>query len=96
MKFIMDHLIIDLLALLCSVIALVLSSIIATKGWWKQRTIYGIELCLFLPRSNGEVEKRVLEEKLNSGTYTILHIQQEMLQYGPGPHLQILLGKLKK
>lgn len=74
----------------------VASVIIAIAGWRRQRIIYDVEMHDFLSGDRGSAGNKILKEKLNSGNYTILHTQQEQLQFGPGPDFKILLGKIKK
>jgi hypothetical protein len=80
----------EILSLIFSVLALIISSIIAIKGWMKNRTIYNLEFHEFLPDKIREVGNKIIREKLNSGDYTILHADYRNAQYN------ILLGKLKK
>ena len=80
----------EILSFIFSLLAFVVSSIIAIKSWMKNRNIYNLEFCEFLPdkiREPGNIEIR---DKLNSGDYTILHAEYRHGGYN------ILLGKLKK
>ena len=84
----------ELISLIFSVIALIISSVIAIKGWWKHRNIYKVELyeirtsMTIDPQINPQVYE--LNEKLSSGKYTIMHTEKTASSY------QILLGKIKK
>jgi len=82
----------EIIALLISIA----SAIIAVAGWKRQRIIFDVEMHNFLSGERGDIGNKTLKEKLTSGNYTILHTQQEQLQYGLGPDFKILLGKIKK
>jgi hypothetical protein len=81
----------EVLSLIISSLALIISSVIAIKGWAKHRTIYGLEYnSLFPDKTRGEGGNEEIRKKLNSGEYTVLHAYYDRAQYN------VLLGKLKK
>ncbi|MFA4833404.1 MAG: hypothetical protein WC619_00975 [Patescibacteria group bacterium] len=80
----------EILSLIFSLLALIVSSFIAIKGWMRNRTIYNLEFHEFLPDKLRDVGNKTIREKLNSGDYTILHANYTGAQYN------VLLGKLKK
>ena len=82
----------EIIAIVISSIALIVSATIAVQGRWKNRNVYDIEHKYFFrknqinkPNNNDE-----LKEKLNSGHYTILHTGEY------GGCIEIILGKIKK
>lgn len=82
----------ELTSLFISVVALIISSGIAIKSWWRQRNIYKVELHeirtdMLTP---SVLQTNEINEKLSSGKYTIMHAEKNSSGY------QILLGKIKK
>lgn len=78
----------EITSLIFSVVALIISSGVAIKGWWRHRNIYELELFDF-PGSMA-ISTKEINEKLSSGDYTIMHTEKSETGY------QILLGKIKK
>lgn len=82
----------DVFTLTASLISLIISSVIASRGWWKQRNIYDIERIMFFKKS--QIDKNnnndELKLKLNSGHYTILHTGEY------GGYIELILGKIRK
>ncbi len=91
MEFIKNNLA-DTISLLLSILALIISSGIVIKGWWRHRNIYGIELHNIF--DGGTEDEHEVNKKLSSGNYTILHTEKKNFPLGSG--YQILLGKIKK
>ncbi len=81
------------LSALIAVFGLVVTSIIATIGWWRQRNIYKIELHEVRTDSISGLtgtETYEINQKLSSGEYTVMHTEKSYNGY------HILLGKIKK
>ena len=91
MAFIKNNLI-ELTSLFFSVIALIISSGIAIKSWWRHRNIYKVELHEIKTDmlTDPMFQTYEINEKLSSGNYTIMHTEKITSGY------QILLGKIKK
>jgi len=91
MKLVGNNLI-ELTSLVFSVLALIISSGIAIKGWWRHRNIYKVELHEIRTDmlTNPMFQTYEINEKLSSGNYTIMHTEKNSSGY------QILLGKIKK
>jgi hypothetical protein len=91
MEFIKNN-IVEFASLSFSVVALVISSGIAIKGWWMHRNIYGVDLCEINSSITVDPMFRTSEinKKLSSGNYTIMHTEKTASGYN------ILIGKIKK
>jgi len=80
----------EIVSLIFSSLALIISVVLIIKGWRKNRTIYNLEYYEFFPDKNRDEANKIVRDKLNSGNYTILHTDYRSAQYN------VLLGKLKK
>lgn len=82
----------EILALILSVLALIVSTAVAMWGWQRNRNIYDIERDLFFRQNETDESNHNFElrTKLRSGKYTILHTGQY------GGYIEVILGKLKK
>lgn len=88
MEFVENN-IMELVALFFSVVALIISSGIAIKSWWRHRNIYKVELYK-IETTYPYMQTYDINEKLSSGDYTIMHTEKDPSGY------HILLGKIKK
>ncbi len=82
----------ELASIVISIVALVVSVIVAVIGWWKNRNVYDVERMLFF--RNNQIDKTnnndKLKNKLTSGHYTILHTGEY------GGYIELILGKIKR
>lgn len=82
----------DMASIVISIVALIVSSAVAMRGWCRHRNIYDIERILFF--RNNQINKMNnnddLKKKLNSGCFTILHTGEY------GGYIELILGKIKK
>lgn len=85
----------ETLSLLFSFSALIISSIIAIRGWIRNRNIYDIEHHSFSIYPIEGVDSKDLEDyqefkkRINSGKYTVIHA------YYDQPEYNVLLGRIK-
>lgn len=84
----MSDKILSIISIIVSFCALSISSIIAIKGWMKNRNIYDLEFYEFFPEKIRDVGNKIIREKLNSGNFMILHVEFRDAQYN------VLLGKI--
>lgn len=86
----------EVVAILISIVALAISTIVAVWGWWRHRNIYGIERVLFFRQqevnasSHNLKSNEELRKKLSSGHYTILHTSEY------GGYIELVIGRIKR
>ena len=106
MNYIKEHFI-ELLTLAFSSIALIVTTIYTIKGWWKNRSIYDVELLEIHSEYPWNEKNKEVSVKLNSGKYAILHTEKASSSERPdggmnmvtgrrGPMYHILVGRIKK
>ena len=106
MNYVKEHFM-ELLTLTFSSIALIVTTIYTIKGWWKNRSIYDVELLEIHTEYPWNEKNREVSAKLNSGKYAILHTEKASSPERPdggmsctaGPHrpmYHILVGRIKK
>ena len=82
----------EIASIIISIVALLVSAVVAMWGWWRHRNVYDIERTLFFRKN--QIDKTnnndALRKKLASGHYTILHTGEY------GGYIELILGKIKK
>ena len=76
----------EIVSLILSLLAIIISTSVAMWGWWRHRNIYDVERLNYREKE----QRKKLKEKLNTGNFTVLSSS------GDYPDLDILIGKLKK
>lgn len=98
------ELIFNILTITIAVASLIWTSVLAIKGWWKNRNIYGVELFELFSGEMSMHKNQEISDKLSSGNYTILHTEKinpsDKSPYdsivADGPTYHILVAKIKK